>query len=158
MWTLAVEEQFYLIWPFIILIVPQRWLLPLLICVITTGPLFRFFGFLNEMDGIALYTLPFASLDSLAFGATLAYLYFYKSRIIDRFETKKVAVFGVSLVLVLILINTPFSSQILSYAVHDFILSIVFVLFVLGAVKGYSNIFGRFLLRMKYVPTVPINP
>lgn len=42
LWSLCVEEQFYLIWPFIILILPQRFLKwAMLFCVIA-APVFRF--------------------------------------------------------------------------------------------------------------------
>jgi peptidoglycan/LPS O-acetylase OafA/YrhL len=27
-WTLLVEEQFYLVWPWMVLFLPKRWLLP----------------------------------------------------------------------------------------------------------------------------------
>ena len=41
LWTLAVEEQFYIIWPFIILFIPKRFLFRTIILIISTGPVFR---------------------------------------------------------------------------------------------------------------------
>lgn len=41
-WTLAVEEQFYLLWPCIILLVPSRWLLQVLILAFAGSLAFRY--------------------------------------------------------------------------------------------------------------------
>jgi peptidoglycan/LPS O-acetylase OafA/YrhL len=60
-WTLAVEEQFYLFWPLLLLFLPRRWLLPTLILLISLAPLYRLYG-----------TLTIGHLDSLGLGALLA--------------------------------------------------------------------------------------
>ena len=38
-WTLAVEEQFYIFWPWIILFAPRNWLIRLTLIFISVGPL-----------------------------------------------------------------------------------------------------------------------
>jgi peptidoglycan/LPS O-acetylase OafA/YrhL len=43
-WTLAVEEQFYLLWPAVILLATGRHLKPMLMAVIASAPLFRMIG------------------------------------------------------------------------------------------------------------------
>src|SRR5262249_10402346 len=73
LWSLSVEEQFYLVWPFLILLVPWRLLLPLIAAILVGGIVFRVLGTLVlPMDGVALYVLTPASLDALAAGALLA--------------------------------------------------------------------------------------
>ena len=74
-WSLAVEEQFYLVWPFLILFAPKRHLLPLIAIVVAIGPAFRFCGanFLG-LGEVALVALPFSSLDTLGLGGLLALL------------------------------------------------------------------------------------
>lgn len=85
-WTLAVEEQFYLIWPWAMLFVPRKHLLKSIIITISIGPLFRFlciqFGLNN---GVREYILTFACLDSLGMGALLAF-YTYNQ---DKFKQTK---------------------------------------------------------------------
>jgi peptidoglycan/LPS O-acetylase OafA/YrhL len=72
-WTLAVEEQFYLLWPFVVLFAPRR-LLPTIFAVFAAvGPIYRqacdwFFPNIN-----LLYIATPGSFDSLAIGALLAY-------------------------------------------------------------------------------------
>jgi peptidoglycan/LPS O-acetylase OafA/YrhL len=72
-WSLAVEEQFYILWPAIILFTPARALLKVIIAVIAVGPIFRLVGYFLSFNGIALYATTPASLDSLGVGALLAY-------------------------------------------------------------------------------------
>lgn len=75
-WSLAVEEQFYLFWPLLMLFLPKRWLLPFILCCIAMGPAFRFFlDFVVNANEVAVNVLPFSSLDSLAGGALLALMH-----------------------------------------------------------------------------------
>lgn len=71
-WTLAVEEQFYLIWPFVVLMLPHRFLGPVCAVIILSAIAFRFV--LSGNDPIAYHTLLFANMDALAGGALLAVL------------------------------------------------------------------------------------
>jgi peptidoglycan/LPS O-acetylase OafA/YrhL len=76
-WTLAVEEQFYLFWPFIVLFATRRLLLPILIATSAVAPLYRGIGAWAGVDSTGawlwLFVPPFANCDSLAIGALLAY-------------------------------------------------------------------------------------
>lgn len=75
LWTLAVEQQFYLLWPFIILFIPRNKLMHTIILMVISGPLFRlyvYFGF-SEIKPLGGYILTFANTDSLGMGALLAY-------------------------------------------------------------------------------------
>ena len=72
-WTLAVEEQFYLVWPFILLFVPRKHLARTIVGTIALAVLFRAFVLYvlsMSMDAAGVFT--FATLDSLGGGALLA--------------------------------------------------------------------------------------
>jgi peptidoglycan/LPS O-acetylase OafA/YrhL len=147
LWSLAVEEQFYLLWPALILLLPRRWLLPALLSVIAVGPLFRYLGLIAAMDGTTLYTLPFSSLDSLGLGALIAYL---DQRLSDRVawrSTLKLLALGVALPLLLGLMAFDLDGRLraLEYAFLDFFMSFVFAWLILGAKSGYQNRFGDLL-------------
>jgi peptidoglycan/LPS O-acetylase OafA/YrhL len=71
-WTLAVEEQFYVVWPWVILFAPRSTLLPVVLGFIAVAPAYRAYGAVTDLNGTALFVSPFASLDSLGMGALLA--------------------------------------------------------------------------------------
>ena len=72
-WTLAVEEQFYLVMPVLIAITPRRTLLPLLILLFCGSLAFRL-GFASTHPQAALTLLPGRS-DLLIAGVALALLH-----------------------------------------------------------------------------------
>jgi peptidoglycan/LPS O-acetylase OafA/YrhL len=69
-WTLAAEEQFYLLWFFVILLAPRRWLPALMIACLLAAPLFRSL-LPRDAPEFAGTLLP-GQLDSLALGALLS--------------------------------------------------------------------------------------
>lgn len=72
LWSLAVEEQFYLVWPFLVLFVPARHLASLVIGLIVTAPIFRTIIYLFTKSEVSSLLLMPACLDSLGAGALLA--------------------------------------------------------------------------------------
>jgi peptidoglycan/LPS O-acetylase OafA/YrhL len=73
-WTLAVEEQFYLVWPLVMLFLPRRWLVPFLLAVCCLGPAWRLYASFHysPRDYDAAYTFTGGVVDFLAIGALLA--------------------------------------------------------------------------------------
>ena len=81
-WSLAVEEQFYLVWPLVIFCVPRNRLRPVLMAMIVAGPFLRlaeaglmassFGGLFNQRMDLAIYVLPFSHVDAFAIGGYLA--------------------------------------------------------------------------------------
>ncbi|MGO9123988.1 MAG: acyltransferase family protein [Terriglobales bacterium] len=74
-WSLAVEEQFYLVWPFLVLLLPARLLRWSLLGLILVAPVFRIAvnGIAPYHPGMAHYLAP-ANLDALGIGGLLAFL------------------------------------------------------------------------------------
>jgi len=76
-WSLAVEEQFYLAWPWVVLFAPRRWLGPVIAAAICLAPLYRLFALIRfpqdfASGELARDALTLGSLDSLGAGALLA--------------------------------------------------------------------------------------
>lgn len=82
LWSLSVEEQFYVLWPLLILFVPDHHMKKLFIGFIILGPLFRTVIFLIHRAGIfeflghpveqVIYPLPFSHLDAFALGGYIS--------------------------------------------------------------------------------------
>jgi peptidoglycan/LPS O-acetylase OafA/YrhL len=68
-WSLAVEEQFYLIWPWIVRYASEQWLRRFAITVICASALLRL---AFTLKGVGFYANSFCRLDGLMAGALLA--------------------------------------------------------------------------------------
>jgi len=74
-WSLGVEEQFYLLWPFLILLIPWRYLNRLLIGTIILSIVFKAVLLSFDRNGF-YFILPFSQFDAFGIGAWLAFLPF----------------------------------------------------------------------------------
>ena len=72
LWTLAIEEQFYLLWPVIVLYLPKRWTLIGCVGMIVLAPAIRVLMMRGGADITDLYVLTPGRVDSLAWGALIA--------------------------------------------------------------------------------------
>ena len=80
LWSLAVEEQFYLFWPLVAFALPRKWIPRAALTIIVLSPLIRFVlgeywaGTNGSREGIgsAIYVLSFTQLDGFMVGAFLA--------------------------------------------------------------------------------------
>ncbi|HEY0781956.1 MAG TPA: acyltransferase [Thermoanaerobaculia bacterium] len=71
-WSLAVEEQFYLLWPWAVLFAPPKRRQAILFAMVVAAAAFRLAGALAGLNSIALVVLPISCLDTLGAGALLA--------------------------------------------------------------------------------------
>lgn len=110
-WSLSVEEQFYIFWPLLIYLTPDRWQKRLFLAVIVLTPFFRLatvyalrsglFPFFTSDIPLGLYPLPWTHIDAFAMGAY-----------ISRYEIPRP---NLQLVLLLILVPLAgFASQYIS--------------------------------------------
>lgn len=71
-WSLAVEEQFYLLWPWVVVWMPARWLAPALLLTTLAGPLAHVVASGRGLDEPFWALVPAGSADSLGIGALVA--------------------------------------------------------------------------------------
>jgi len=75
LWSLSIEEQFYLAWPVVVLLTSDRWLRRLLIAIPLAAIAFRYYALTRlEFGNEIAYRMTPAALDALGLGAILAYL------------------------------------------------------------------------------------
>jgi peptidoglycan/LPS O-acetylase OafA/YrhL len=70
LWSLSIEEQFYLVWPFLIFFLPRRVVVPVLVCYLIAAPLIRA-GVLAGPWKIDLNVFTPLRLDGFAIGALI---------------------------------------------------------------------------------------
>ncbi len=74
LWSLAIEEQFYLAWPWVVFVMPLRFLPPAILSLLVIGPMFRSIGVLAGWNDVANRVLTPAAIDTLGYGCLLAYI------------------------------------------------------------------------------------
>ncbi len=131
LWTLAVEEQFYLVWPWVILFANRRtllWLIPVFIGVGT----FSGYFFTNQAFASLL---PTSCLDAFGLGALLSWICVYQpnwgSKFIRYSGMASLLAFGVMLVHLLGVIDNVYD-YVNRRTVHSIIAVWVIAVIVLG--------------------------
>ncbi len=71
-WSLAIEEQFYLVWAVIVFCFSRQMIKRLAIAFLTTSLCLRSLLFIGGFPWIQLYVLPWCRMDGLALGALIA--------------------------------------------------------------------------------------
>ncbi len=142
-WTLAVEEQFYFIWPFIILFVPQRNLLKIFLFIIVASVAVRA-AFYQPLVGISMKILTQYCADAFAVGSIMAYKYTLAT------EKEKLAItkwfkMGMYISIPVSLFFVFSESDYMAFIFSRLLFSVVSYAVIEGAVKLYQNFFGKFL-------------
>lgn len=141
LWSLAVEEQFYLVWPWLILLVPRRFVLPVIGTAIGAALLFKVIGLALHWNHITLLVSTVSCLDTLGLGALLAW---WRHHNPQRFESvthsRLYRLMGWPLLAAII---APLS---LPLPVFDFLQALFFAWMVHRAAVGFTGMAGRIFL------------
>jgi peptidoglycan/LPS O-acetylase OafA/YrhL len=99
LWTLAVEEQFYLVWPAVVLLAPVRYLAAIFCGAILLGPACRLVTLLLTDNHTTAHMITLSCFDGFGIGALLALLQQRRSAGAEREPVLGVAVLWAGLVL-----------------------------------------------------------
>ncbi len=146
-WSLAVEEQFYLLWPALILLLPCKWLQPAVVLAFALGTMSRAAIYIFTTNHISISMPVTSCLDCLAGGALLACLHFSGHRdLILRYRWRAIAACLPLAVAILIYRWTGGAgAHALFTVVTPFLWSVVFIYVIDAAAEGINGIAGKFL-------------
>jgi peptidoglycan/LPS O-acetylase OafA/YrhL len=103
LWTLAVEEQFYLIWPMVVYRSSGRVLAWLAASLVLAAPCMRYIATVAIASHWQIYTSTIFRMDLLAAGALMSLLWRNQRKVIERFGIYGLVVAGVMAVPLIIL-------------------------------------------------------
>ena len=145
LWSLAVEEQFYLVWPFLMLLIPRRWLVWSAVMMTAIGPLYRLYlavswqDLASEASGLSSYIATPTALDSLGVGSLIAIMVATEpGRVLMR-RWMRFAVPSIGLLLSVIVRYTDW------WVLADTATAVVFGWLIYRAASGFPGIAGRLL-------------
>lgn len=143
-WSLAVEEQFYVVWPWLIVFLPLRWLRPAIVGTILLGPFSRLIGHAAGYNDISAGVFSTSSLDTLGMGALLALL--SDARYGDQVRKNRLLAWslpaGLGGAAVLITLHLALPANPAFFVLFDSMLALLFVWVVAKAADGSA---GRIL-------------
>jgi peptidoglycan/LPS O-acetylase OafA/YrhL len=149
-WSLAVEEQFYIVWPLVIFLIRKpRILLAiaglLLVAVICTR-LFMWTMQIKDLNYFGLYT--YTRIDGICIGSMLAILQFMRSRFINKYFTGLILLLA-AMNFVFYFINKEFSFTYPYLAIVGYTtFAMLFAMVVHEVIQG-GNKFFNFLLNIQ---------
>jgi peptidoglycan/LPS O-acetylase OafA/YrhL len=146
-WTLSVEEQFYLVWPWSIIFIPKKHLQSFIVTTIITGILFKVvYPLLNPTASDFGMVLTLGHIDSLGLGALLA-LYTYEPNFCESKQRLLNLGFwvGLPLFVALPILRMAEVGNDFRFIFRNAIVSLFFVWLVARASKGFRGIIGSFL-------------
>jgi peptidoglycan/LPS O-acetylase OafA/YrhL len=140
LWSLSVEEQFYLFWPLLIVLSPGRTLIPTLIGIILAAVVFRAAIVFYLPEGPARYVLTPAAFDALGAGALLAAIE-ASNRLTDvlRWRLAIASVAAIAIVVVSFTLQTAM----FNFVLGDFLTVVPLVAVVSWASVGATGLIKR---------------
>lgn len=130
LWSLAVEEQFYLIWPFIIFLVKKKHFLNVIILFIVLSLFSKYYFINSEQFLIGSNAFLTSCFDSLGFGALLAYLQLYHNLFFERIMDKRILLILI-LAYIIIFIFPGFTNGFIDGMFNNFLTSLIYF-FIVG--------------------------
>ncbi len=150
-WSLGVEEQFYLFWPWIILFIPSKKTFRAIIITIIIALMIKsyLYFFVGKWMATAYFTL--SCMHALGLGALLAYLSIYKKQFLEKLARPIWLYLGIALYLFLLVVNYRLKMGWYKEIVDEFFFALVAALIILRASRDGFRFAGKYILENPFV-------
>lgn len=148
-WSLAVEEQFYLIWPFLVLFVNGKKVMKIIIIIMIVSFLSRLSCFIISKDNwmLGAYFTPNLFLP-LALGALLSYAKRYKPNLASFFSNPALLYIGlVAYVIIYYFMHIKYNIAAFDMLFDEYIYASVCVFIICRASSNRFKFIGKFILE-----------
>ncbi len=144
-WSLAIEEQFYIMWPFIVFLFSKNNLIRFCVFLFFFSLIFRNVGLNMGFVPPFQYVATFARMEGIVLGAIIAVLVRTNKSVLERLTIPVTVIAGIGSVIVFILAKTMHMEYSLNYMINYTLVDIFFAgLIVLTLCKDR-------LLKLKYL-------
>lgn len=146
LWSLGVEEQFYLFWPWLLLFISASYRMPVVIGMIAVSLIYRTIFYTKATVGV----LPFTNFHTLGAGAMLAFWYVRQNAVIDWLKKYRHLLFVVTFLhLVIVLIFFKETSR-FWHLYREISLCVCTFSIVLVSIFGWKGFIG-YITRNKQI-------
>lgn len=150
-WSLAVEEQFYLFWPFLVLFVKPKQTLFMLISVIAFAILCRSYLYFSLENWRATSYFTLSCMHALGIGSLMGYLVVHKPDLIKVLSKPIWLILILCVYLLLLILQSAFHLEWYKAVFDDVVFSVLAGFIVLMASGNNFKDSAKFLLENSFV-------
>jgi peptidoglycan/LPS O-acetylase OafA/YrhL len=152
LWSLSVEEQFYIVWPFVIFLIPKKCLFTSILATIILAVASRFGCYFVGLNAAQITCFPLTYYDSLGLGALLA-LFTHHQNCFQR-EQRSLCNFGIWVCFPVLIFFAFFQEidtlhlpniNLFNLLIKPTILAFFYVWLINRAATGFGGLIGKFL-------------
>ncbi len=143
LWSLGVEEQFYIIWPFLIIFLNRKTLPYILITIILSSIIVNSIFFHIPV----FRNLTYANLHTLGIGALFAYYHTTNNQnaLFTYIIKHRTLLSIISLIIFIIILKTSIGNIYIQTFLKELFLALTCLSFVLTSTYGWQNIFSKIM-------------
>ena len=151
-WSLAVEEQFYLLWPWLIVFIKPKHLVKVILFSITISLLTKAYIFFYMNNWMANSYFTFSCFHALGLGALIAYISLYKQQLAAILK-KPLLVWSVIMLYLVVYYFLAIRSEVSIYKsiVDEFFFAVTAAFIILRASQNGFRFLPKLILENKFV-------